>query len=119
MITLATNSNNDLFASNGNIVVCRDINALGQQCEKTVKVVIGELIFDLTRGVLGFGQDDIFGDTPDAQLYEFRLRDAIRAVNGVVEILSIDYEVVGDVLKYTAEIQTIYGITDFNSELFI
>jgi len=112
MKTLSVNSNNDLFLdSRNNIALATDLQALAQHCEQVVKVVVGELVFDLARGVLGFEQNDIFGNTPDLQLFEFRARKSIRAVAGVIELSSFSFDVIDNIFQYNAEIQTIYGST--------
>lgn len=108
MITLATDSNNDLYLSNlKSIETSSDIYAIEQVINHKVKTVLGELIFNTDEGIPYF--DYIWSGVPNVQQAEFYIREAILAVDGVTGIESFSIFVQNKILSYNATINTIYG----------
>lgn len=115
----AVDKNNDWFLDDSNnISIYSGIDAASQHCEQSMKIVVGELVFDVLRGVLGFEQNDTFGNAPDLQLFEARARSILLEVPDVTEVVTFDYEVANNTLTYSAEIKTIYGTDTIGSQLF-
>jgi hypothetical protein len=68
--------------SSGNIARADPPYALAQDVASAVRLFLGELWFDTTKGVPYFG--DILGKLPPIALIQSRLRDAALTVPGVV-----------------------------------
>lgn len=105
--TLATDLNNDLYLTNGNITVVRDLQAVLQDCEHAAKTLLGEVVLNTNIGIPYF--ETVWSGVINLQQFEAALRSAFLAQDGVVEVVSILSEKVGDTLQYTAVIRTIYG----------
>ncbi len=107
---IAVDENNDWFLDgNKNLAISVGLQAVLEECEHTMKVVIGELVFNITKGVLSFEVGGVFGNSPDLLFFDSRSRRALLAVADVEEVVAFDAIRDGDVLKYEATIRTIYG----------
>ena len=83
----AVDENNDLkLNSNRNLAISTDLQAILEMCEHVIKTLRGEIVLDTSRGVLGFGQDEIFGNSPNLIKFEFRARAAIKTIFGTDSI---------------------------------
>lgn len=109
MKAFKTDENNDLFLDGThNIAMCEDIEAVAQVCSNVVKCQLGELQFDVERGVPYL--ETIFAEGgADVPIWKSYMIEALEKVDGVQSVSSFETEIVGDVLKYTAQIETIYG----------
>ena len=88
--------------------MCEGIEAVSQITENVVRCQKGELQFDIERGVPYL--ETIFASgRADVDIWKSYMIDAIDGVDGVRSVTSFDIEIEGDVLKYTAQIETIYG----------
>lgn len=112
-ITFAVNAQNDLYLDeNGNIAIVTDLEATLQACEQAVKTILGELVLNTSQGVPYF--QVVFNGVPNVQIFNASIKQAILAVLGVVQVLSLITNVNGAKLNYTAEIQTVYGTGSIN-----
>lgn len=108
MITIATDSNNDIFIGpDGNIAFARDLEAVSQTAEHYAKTLLNEMIQDYDRGVPFFIV--AFGSNPSIPQFEAAMKARILQSPGVTGIRSFETTQDGDVLRYTATIETIYG----------
>lgn len=113
MITLDTDQNNDLIRiPNGNVSLIRGINATGQVAEQYAKAIRGEMVFKYDEGVPAF--DVVFGANLQIFQFEAAMRERILSAPNVSSIQSFEVTQDGDVLRYTATIETIDGITTIN-----
>ena len=110
MNSLAANENNDIFLdADNNIAQVTGIRAVAQNCATAMKAQFGEMIYAADKGLptLQTVWDDF-----DGERFEAASRATLGEVPGVVFIRSFEYAQVGDVLTYSATIETIYGVTE-------
>lgn len=116
MKTLATNGSNDIFLGHdGNLALISGINATLQTCEHVARTRLAELPYAQSRGIPFF--DIALGSSPDMSLYDMYLRKVYLKSPGVTGVGNISFQLVGDELKYTAEIKTIYGTESASGSL--
>lgn len=112
-IAFGSNENNDLYLdANGNLAIVSNLNAVLQGCEQAVKTQLGELVLQTTLGVPYF--DAVYTGVPNINAFNAAIRSAITSIPGVVQVVSLDIEQNGDVLNYTAQIETEYGAGAIN-----
>jgi hypothetical protein len=110
VITLSVNAQNDLFLDdNGNIALANNLDAVKQGCEQAVKTQLGELVLQTDIGVPYF--EAVFVGVPNISAYQAAIRTAILSQPGVVQVVSLEIDQVGDDLVYKAVIETDYGTT--------
>lgn len=113
MLTLSTNTNNDLYLDpRGRIAMVRDIEAVLQTCEHVIKTRLGEYIYDTDRGIPYF--ETVWDGIPNLIQFEAAARSAILGVTGVTEVISFRSVVIDATLTYEAVIKTIYGVGTVN-----
>jgi len=106
----AVDDNNDLFiGETGNLAISLDLEAIREMSEHAVKVVVGEIILDIEAGVIGFDQNNVFGNSPNLISFEFRARAAMTAIDGVTKVSDFKARLVENVIVYSATIDTIFG----------
>lgn len=117
---IAVDQNNDWYlGEDKHLAISTGLQAVLEECEHVMKVVIGELVFNISRGVLSFEVGGVFGNAPDLLFFDSRSRRALLGVADVLEIVSFDAARDGDKIVYRAVIRTIYGtetLTDTISE---
>ena len=109
MKAFKTDENNDVFLDGThNIALCEGVEAIAQVIENVVRCQKGELQLDIERGIPYF--ETVFSSgIADIDIWKSYMIDAIENVSGVNSVVSFDITITGDVLKYVAEIDTIYG----------
>lgn len=115
MTGLDLNENNDIYLdSNGNIALCRDIDAVKVSVSCATKTTHGEIILDTRAGIPYF--ETIFTAHPDIELWKTYMKQAILSIPKVTGITAfktyIDYQ--KSLLKYTVLINTEYGTEEIN-----
>lgn len=115
MTGIALDDNNDIFLdNNGNLALCRDIEAVKTAVSCETKTNYGEVILNTNLGVPYF--ETIFTAHPDIELWKSYMKEAILRVPKVLGILAfktyIDYQ--KSLLKYTVVINTEYGTEEIN-----
>lgn len=116
VLKISVDENNDWYLNeNKNIALVRDLIAIKEECEHVVKTVIGELVFEIERGVLSFEVGGTFGNNPDLLFFDSRARRAWLGVVGVVEVISLDASISDNILSYNATIETIFGEFEISS----
>lgn len=114
--TLAVDSNNDLFiGASANLAVVTGLNATLQTCAHAAKAQLGEMVLAVNRGIPNF--QTIWKGAPNFSQFENALRNALRNVNGVIEVLDVEITVTDNILSYTATISTIFGEGVINAGL--
>jgi hypothetical protein len=116
MKTLATNQDFDIYLGpDGNLAITDGLEAVKQTCEHVSRTRLAELPYAQSRGIpfftVGMGTD------PDTSLYDMYLRKALMTVPDVIGVASINFTLDGEVLSYTAEIKTIYGMEKASGNL--
>lgn len=110
--TLATDANNDLILDRvGRVLMLSGADAVAANCRTAIQAQRGEMMFAYDKGMPAFAT--AFNRYRPVQ-FEAAARTIIRAVPGVLSVVSFTVERRGEILGYTAVIQTIYGGTIVN-----
>jgi hypothetical protein len=100
--------NNDLIlASDGNLAISEELDAILQACEHAAKAQLSEMVLAADQGMPNF--QTIWNGSPNVPQFEAYLRRQLLAVEGVTDVVSIDASVANNVLAYTAVIKTQFG----------
>lgn len=115
MTGIALDENNDIYLDNqGNLALCKDIEAVKTAVSCETKTNYGEIILNTTKGIPYF--ETIFVAHPDIELWKSYMREAILAIPKVLGISDfktyIDYQ--KSLLKYAVVINTEYGTEEIN-----
>ena len=117
-LKIAVDQNNDWYlGEDKHLAISTGLQAVLEECEQVMKVVIGELVFNISRGVLSFEVGGVFGNAPDLLFFDSRSRRALLAVVDVLEVVSFDAAIENELLVYSAVIRTIYGVETINSSI--
>lgn len=99
---------NDIYLDAlGNISLSTDLQAVLENCAQAASTRLGEEVFNTNEGIPYF--DSVFSGITRQQPLNAALRSAWLAVNGVVEVVSLMTDQVGNAFTYTAIIRTSYG----------
>lgn len=119
MITFMSDNDNDwILDSNNNLAIgTGDTNLHGEQalavCARHyAQTILGEMIHQTDKGVPFF--NTAFSRVEIIR-FEAALRDRLLELPGVIEILNVDTAVVDDILSYSVDIKTIFGIISINN----
>lgn len=108
MRVFTVDSNNDLtLASNGNLALSTELQAVLFTCEQVAKAQLNEMVLAVDQGMPNF--QTIWVGAPNVPQFEAYLVARLQAVTGVTRVTGVSASVRGDVLRYTATIQTVYG----------
>lgn len=106
--TLTLNSNNDLaLDSSGNLTMLSGLAAIVAACDTATQTQLGECVLETGIGLPNFST--IWVGTPDYALWQSYLQNTLLAVPGVTQVKSIDLTAINNILKYVAQIETIFG----------
>lgn len=113
MRTISVDANNDLYlAQDGNIAMVTDIQAASETTVHYAKTLRGEMIHEFDLGVPFFIV--AFGPSVNVPQFEAAMKARILETPEVTAIRSFETTQEGDVLKYTATIETTYGAATIN-----
>lgn len=110
MTGIALDETNDIFLdTNGNLALCKDIEAVKTAVSCATKTNYGEIILNTQAGIPYF--ETIFIAHPDIELWKSYMKETILRVP---KVLSIEYFKTNEynkegVLKYACVINTQYG----------
>lgn len=115
MTGIDLDENNDIYLdSNGNLALCKDIDAVKVSVSCETKTNYGEVVLDINKGIPYFAT--IFTAHPDIELWKSYMKKTILGVPKVLGISAfktyIDYQ--KSLLKYTVVINTEYGTEEIN-----
>lgn len=115
MTGIALDETNDIFLdTNGNLALCKDIEAVKTAVSCATKTNYGEIILNTQAGIPYF--ETIFTAHPDIELWKSYMKEAILAIPKVLGIsyfkTYIDYQ--KSLLKYACVINTEYGQEEIN-----
>lgn len=103
MKTLLVDENNDLcLCSSNSISWVSGGEGIAQSCKQAMQSVLGEMPYAADRGIPIF--DVAFVGTPDLAAFEAASRAILITVPDVVEVSKFSARVIGDELRYSAEI---------------
>lgn len=112
MRTFATSSSNDFLVSGRSLVLRSNIDAVLLVCRHAAQAILGEMIFAKNQGMPYF--ETVWVGAPTTAPFEAAFRERISAVEGVRGIEELTTEQVGDKMRYSAVIATIYGTGTLN-----
>ena len=111
MRTIATNENNDIYLDQNNkLAIVEGKAAIANVAKNRVCTLRGEHQYNLTEGIPYF--DVLFGFRPNVDLFKFFLQREFLNVQNVHAVESLKTKIEGDVLTYTAELQTSEGVVE-------
>lgn len=102
--------NDIMLDQRGNIMMYDGSKGVSDRVDAAVKTQLGELQLNINVGVPY--EETIFKNRRFAQRWVAAMREAILRDSEVATIEKFDYEIVGDVLKYTVVFTTTYGTTE-------
>ncbi|VFR32606.1 phage protein [plant metagenome] len=113
MITFQTDENNDFVTlPNGNLAMARDIEAVAQEAKHFAASVRTEMIHAFDQGIPFMRE--AFSKQPNMAQIEAALRRRIMETPDVTEILALTAALDGETLRYTATLQTTYGLVSID-----
>ena len=113
MTTFSVNENNDLFLdTSGNISMSDGIEGVKNICLNAAQAQRGEMIYNLNDGVPT--KSTVWSGTPNLTQFEIGLRSQLENVDGVSKIINLQSSVNGEIVSYSAIIQTTFGETQIN-----
>ena len=106
---------NDIYLDNeGNLALCKDIEAVKTAVSCATKTNYGEIVLNTRLGIPYF--ETIFTAHPDIELWKSYMKEAILSIPKVLGIsyfkTYIDYK--KSLLKYAVVINTEYGTEEIN-----
>ena len=110
MKILSANTNNDIHAAGGHLVIATGLAAISQHCQQAVKAQKGEMVYAAHRGTNTM--DTIFSGSPNLRLFEASVRQQIGNIDGVVGVDGLDVIRQNNTLSYKITINTTIGETD-------
>lgn len=106
--TFAANADNDLFiGADDRLAIVTGLAAVEQAAAQAARTILAEMVLATDQGLPYF--EAVWVGQPNIAQFEVALRSAVNAVQDVVAVASLSIEQVGDELRYSAEIETIYG----------
>jgi len=112
MITLAVDENNSMYLdSSGNLATLSGADALAQTLGQMSRTRRNEMLYATDRGIPY--ADTIFL-TKDVLMFEATMRNEFSLHPEVTGINSFTVSIDGDVLTYSAEVNSIYGAVTVN-----
>lgn len=113
MRTISTDLNNDIYVgSDGNISLSYDVQAVSETTKHFAATLRTEMIHEYDLGIPFFMT--AFDSQPSIPQFEAATKQRIRQAPEVIGIRSFQTIQTGDVLGYTAVIETIYGAVTIN-----
>ncbi|OWK36889.1 hypothetical protein [Fimbriiglobus ruber] len=111
--TFGTNLSGDIYlGADGNLAVLSGIQAIAGACVTACRTQLGECVLQTGVGLPNF--QTVWVGVPDYALWQSYLQNTLLAVEGVTAVQSVNLTALDNVLRFTAEIQTIYGSTVVN-----
>lgn len=108
MITIATNSDNDIYIdTSGNIATSQDINALANISKNKVLTNYGEPQYNALEGIPYF--DTIFTDTPKIDLFQAAVVQSLEDLDEVQRISNFEYTQQNGIFSYSLKEHTTFG----------
>ncbi len=109
MSDLKMNDQNDLLIENGDLSLVDGSDAIAQDLQQTMQLWLGEWFLDTTKGIPY--RQVILVKNADLNLIQATLTNAARAVNGVTDIVSFqfDYDKAKRALSATIEAKETTG----------
>lgn len=105
--TLATGRSNDLYLDDaGNIAFASGLDAITLDCKAAMETRLGECALDTALGIPMF--ETVWLNWQPAQ-FQAAARKALQTVTDVVSVSIVSITRAGGVMRYTANISTIYG----------
>lgn len=112
MKTFDVDTNNDLHAENGLLVVASGLDCISQQCTQAMKTVRGECIFAADVGLPYM--ETVWTGSPNLLAFDAAARAALLAVPGVLFVTAFSARINNNVLQYSAELLTTAGTVSIN-----
>lgn len=105
---LQTDDRNDIFASaGGRLAISRDLQAVLQQAQHSMRALVDEMVFAFDRGVNI--ETSLFDGSPNLLSFESSARTALNRIPDVLQVVDFSANLTGNVLEYRTTIRTVFG----------
>ena len=112
--TFGSNANQDLYLNNnGNLAVLTGLPAVIAACKTASQAQLGEMVLQIGKGIPNF--QAVWVGSPNYALWNSYLMDTLNAVDGVLEVTSLQLQTNNGVLSYTAQIKSVYGPAEISA----
>ncbi|URG13023.1 hypothetical protein B2_30 [Stenotrophomonas phage B2] len=116
MKTIAVDENNDFYLDkSGNFPLLSDKNALEQTSRNYAATVYAEMIHQFDLGVPY--DRTVFERFPNIPTFEVGLRRRLLELPNVASVVRLEVDFIGDVLSYSAILDTDFGEVPVNGRL--
>lgn len=113
MLTISTNSDNDIFLdSTANLATSTEINALANISKNKVLTTLGEPEYNQLQGIPYF--ETIFADTPKIDLFQASIIDNLESLENVERVLDFQYTQNNGTFSYSLVENTTFGQIQLN-----
>lgn len=112
MRSFATDGFNDLFISGRGLAVDTGLAAILAVAKHCAQSILGEMVLAKDQGMPYF--ETVWAGNPSSAAFEAAFRARVSAIDGVQEIASLEARLIGDQMRYTAEIVTVFGVGSLN-----
>lgn len=113
--TVAVDENNDpLIDAGGNLKLVAGEAAVDLLAKHFVKALLGEMIFKADQGMPHF--TTALGVNANLAQFEAAFRARMRGIPDIISVRSFDASITGEVLRYSAVLETVYGITQLSGD---
>jgi hypothetical protein len=109
-----SSSTNDLYLNSANnLQVDTGLQALIDICLNVTKALLGEMVLTVNNGLPYF--QVVFVGSPNIAVFQAYLVNALNGIDGVNLVQNVSMSLNGNVLSFTATIETIYGTTTISN----
>jgi len=115
MFTLDTNQNNDIYLDKyGNLATVYNKDAIAKICENIIRTQYQEMSLRQDLGI-DYLNNVFINSQIGYQFLDASIRKAIKNVQGIKNIKSLNISFLNNVLSYSLTIETIYGTNNISS----
>lgn len=105
---IAVNGNNDIHRDAlGNLALVYNIDAIKEAAQQAAQSIRDEMQYAVTRGLPTFRT--LWSGAPSLAQFNAALRRELVLVTGVIQVRDLESRIVGDTVRYSVTIVTIYG----------
>ena len=112
MKSIALNSQNDIYAVNGNLQIATDKDAIASACATAIRTLRGELQYNMDFGIPYF--DVLYTNQPNLDMFRHYILSTVQDIDGVTAIKSLNFQISGETLRYELTIKTGEGEATIN-----
>lgn len=105
---ISVDASHDIIVQSGDLVLCSDLDAIAQDCDASIRLVLGEWFLTPLEGLDWFGS--ILVKNPNLNVIRAQLRAVLLGVLGVKDVVAL-------ALNYTGSIRALVVTFTVNTDL--